>query len=49
MRRAWRPFVARVNYLQLKAERYKHVDGNAIYRELTAELKAFKHETDRAA
>lgn len=46
---AWRPFVARVNYLQLKAERYKHVDGNAIYRELTAELKALKHETDRAA
>lgn len=46
---AWRPFVYRVNYLQLKTERYKHVDSNAIYRELATELKTLIQETDRAA
>lgn len=44
----WRPFVFRVNYLQLKAERYKHVDSNAIYRELADDLKRLKKE-NRAA
>lgn len=36
---AWRPFLFRVNYLQLKAERYKHVGAAEIYRELLDDRK----------
>jgi hypothetical protein len=41
----WMPFVMRVNYLQLKAERYKHVESNKIYREISE----FGREAVRAA
>lgn len=34
---AWDPFILRVNYLQLKAERYKHVESSKIYREILSE------------
>lgn len=38
----WTPFLWRTNYLQLKAERYKHVDANMIYREILDDVKEIK-------
>ena len=36
---AWDPFILRVNYLQLKAERYKHVESRKIYKEILNEFE----------
>jgi hypothetical protein len=38
----WTPFLWRTNYLQLKAERYKHVDSDMIYREILGDVKEVK-------
>lgn len=47
---AWYPFLQRTNYLQLKAERYKHVESNKIYKEILSEESAVqKNAATRAA
>lgn len=45
----WDPFLCRANYLQLKTERYKHVESNTIYREILADMKTIKQQTEQAA